>query len=210
MTSYRSRLLGFDIRLSPDDYLESAWDKERRLSYLLRPKTEWPLSVDTLVWPSVFFPKIYGTQPLIAVDPETAISGFWLNLQLMGAAFASAWKRQTLGIPIGIHLFAEEGLSADQFGSLVLETHPIPEECPEGSGFLGYDVADSGLISGLCNCGFLPGPEKNRWQAEWEDHLNEFGLLRTLDAALGFRDATDQRVPEHAPFYVFGISRLPA
>jgi hypothetical protein len=209
MTAYHSRLLGFDVRLSSEEYLSAHWNEESRLLYLLRPAVEWPLSVDTVVLPSVFFPKVYGTEVMIPVDPETETYGYWLNLQAMRVAFSKGWKRSTRGIFIGIHLVAAEGLTSDQFGSRVLEAHPAPQECPKGSDLLGYDVADSGLTSALCSCGYITREEKNRWQAEWEQHLNGFGLLKTQDLALEFRETSDRRVPEHAPFYVFGLWKLP-
>jgi hypothetical protein len=47
-------LVGFDIRLSAEQYVELWWDQKHRDEYLLRPDTPWPLSVDGLVWPSMF------------------------------------------------------------------------------------------------------------------------------------------------------------
>src|SRR3990170_299467 len=47
------RLLGFDARelwLSPDDL----WDAQRKETFLLRFDVGKPLSIDTLVWPSLF------------------------------------------------------------------------------------------------------------------------------------------------------------
>ena len=52
--------LGFDVRLEPEDYLNRVWTSERRSEYLLDPQTSWPLSVDLMVWPSIF--KYSSTQ----------------------------------------------------------------------------------------------------------------------------------------------------
>jgi hypothetical protein len=47
------RLLGFDVREVPQ-VAAGLWDGARRTTFLLRPEVRWPLSVDTLVWPSRF------------------------------------------------------------------------------------------------------------------------------------------------------------
>ena len=47
-------LLGFDIRLRPEHCVEKLWNQERRVTYLLLPEGKWPLSVDKMVWPSLF------------------------------------------------------------------------------------------------------------------------------------------------------------
>jgi hypothetical protein len=33
-------------------------------------------------------------------------------------------------------------------------------------------------------------------------------LLKTLEDAVEFREVCDRRVPEHSPFWIFGVSRL--
>ncbi len=208
MSSDGLRLLGFDVRLSPAEYLNSQWKQERRGVYLLGPSVDWPLSVDSYVWPSAFFAKAYGAKSMIPIDADAEYYGYWLDLLAMKAAFERGWEGAGPGIPIAVSLYRGEELTSDQFGSRVLETHPTPRECPEGTQFLGYDVADSGLISGLSNCGYSP-EEGIAWAEEWRQHLNDHGLLKSLDAAVRFAKATDGRVPEHAPFYVFGLSRLP-
>jgi hypothetical protein len=210
MSSFNPRLLGYDVRLSAEDYLEANWDAERRALYLLRPTVEWPLSVDTLVWPSVFFSKVYGSQAPIRVDPGVELRGWWLRLEEMRAAFKAGWKGSTPGVPVAITVFPRDGFGDSYPVGSVLETESLPEppESPRGGRFLGFDVADASLISGLCGCGY-GSDEAAEWRASWEMHLNQFGLIDTLDAALRFRSATDERVREHAPFYVFGISRLP-
>jgi hypothetical protein len=43
----------------------------------------------------------------------------------------------------------------------------------------------------------------------WGDRLNLFGLLATLEDAVAFRQVCDERVAEHAPFWVYAPWRLP-
>ncbi|QRK05845.1 hypothetical protein JQX13_37765 [Archangium violaceum] len=53
-------------------------------------------------------------------------------------------------------------------------------------------------------CGYTES-EAPGLRAQWSGHLNEHHLLGDLGRALEFRDASDERVPEHAPFFVFGL-----
>ena len=68
----------------------------------------------------------------------------------------------------------------------------------------GYDVADHGLTGGLSNCGY-GAAEKPDWRRTWSHRLNDHGLLTTLADADAFAEACDRRVPEHAPFFAFGL-----
>lgn len=70
--------------------------------------------------------------------------------------------------------------------------------------FLGYDVADSGLISALSNCGWCAA-DKARAVAKWKEKLNPNHLFRDFNPAVEFVEFSDVRVEEHAPFYVYGI-----
>jgi hypothetical protein len=73
--------------------------------------------------------------------------------------------------------------------------------------FLGYDVTDS-MYSGLVNCGYTED-EKPILQETWVPRLNEYGLLRNLEDAVEFKEMTNKRVPEHAPFFVYKLFRDP-
>ena len=84
-----------------------------------------------------------------------------------------------------------------------------PGHPPSGWQLLGYDVGDRWLLSGLCNCGWEPG--EIRPPAAWSAAaLNEHHLFRDPDPAFGFAEITSLRVPEHAPFFVYSLYRLPA
>jgi hypothetical protein len=220
--SVNQLLIRFDVRLHKDDYVAAFWDEERRDQFLLRPEIEWPLSADPLVWPSVFFSKIfrdatslpYGS---IEVDPAIDDGNYWLNLEQMKTHYETHKVPNTNGIVVAIQLFSEKAPTDGvisysihdgiQCGLIVEDT--TPSECPVGSELLGYDVADASWISGLANCGYDPD-EKKQLVRSWAPRLNSFGLLETLDHAVEFRQLCDKRVPEHAPFWVYGITRLPA
>ncbi len=72
---------------------------------------------------------------------------------------------------------------------------------------LGFDVADAGLVSGLSNCGYDQA-EIAALRSSWATHLNEHHLFTDVRRAFSFRDLSDPRVPEHAPFFVYGLYLL--
>jgi len=60
------------------------------------------------------------------------------------------------------------------------------------------------LLSGLSNCGYV-GRESETFRARWRGRLNEHLLFTELTPAFEFRQLSDARVPEHAPFFVCGL-----
>lgn len=213
------RLVRFDVRLHRDDYVDTFWSVEHRNQYLLRPEIEWPLSIDPLVWPSVFFSRPasdldrYAT---IDVDTKVDDGDYWLNLEQMRTYYQTHRQPGSRGVFVAIHLFSEQPLDekvryytlpGDILCGFELKG-TVPAEPPPGSKFLGYDVADPARISGLANCGYTP-EEKQQLAPLWQPGLNSCGLLTDLEKALEFKDLCDKRVPEHAPFWIWGISQLP-
>lgn len=71
---------------------------------------------------------------------------------------------------------------------------------------LGYDVADETMTSALMNCGFT-GADAGTAAASWGARLNERHLFRSVEDALAFRAEAELRIPEHAPFFVYGLYR---
>jgi hypothetical protein len=74
---------------------------------------------------------------------------------------------------------------------------------------LGYDVCDEWGLSGLSNCGLEPGREDvAALRAKWGPLLNRAHLFDSRDAAAAFAHASDARVEEHAPFFVYELWRV--
>jgi hypothetical protein len=72
---------------------------------------------------------------------------------------------------------------------------------------LGYDIADDVFLSGLSNCSYSDD-EKALLRPTWSRRLNQFHLFDHADDASQFHRITETRVPEHAPFFVFGVYLL--
>jgi hypothetical protein len=52
-------------------------------------------------------------------------------------------------------------------------------------------------------------PEKMaQARLQWGTHINDSGLLKTLESGFEFKAFSDARVPEHAPFYVYEILKV--
>jgi hypothetical protein len=72
---------------------------------------------------------------------------------------------------------------------------------------LGYDVADYDLLGGLTNCGYTP-EEAASLAPVWAPRLNEWHLFGNPGDAVAYAAVTARRVPEHAPFFGYGIYQL--
>jgi len=208
-------LVGFDIRLGRCEYLTTLWDKKRRSTYLLQPEIEWPLSVDTSVWPSVFYyphENMRATHPL----PEQAISvcardtrglalELWSHRDEMESVFAEHKQRLIIkGISVAVVIEDANDLLSEEYWRAVLQPPLSLSQLPTTWRFLGYDIADRYMISGLSNCGYADD-EKRLLQPYWSTRLNHFGLLTTLADAREYRQITERRIPQHKPFYIWSL-----
>ncbi|HSI75133.1 MAG TPA: hypothetical protein VK957_04545 [Lunatimonas sp.] len=181
------KLIGFKCGEMEKDFLET-WDLQRRKLYLLSDKISKPLSVDNSVWEN-------------AIEVENPnIYGLWKDLSLL--------NRKTEKINFDLWRAAVTILLSDQNQSrepLIESIVTNPENMQNlSTDFLGYDVADDALTSGLMNCGYTEPDEK----MDWASQINEYHLFSSRDAAIKFKTYSDKRIPEHAPFRVFGIYKL--
>jgi hypothetical protein len=176
-------LLGFDARRR-----DAAPPRERLFGFLLRPDISQTLSVDTLIWPT-------------AVEDSPAWVGmnapFWEDLVSLERHVAGG-EPHTL---IAATWHFAPGEARGPVGPYIGPTTPLARD-PEWK-LLGYDVADP-TISGLSNCGYSE-QELRELSPVWGRRLNERGLFDDPADAFAFRDLTNLRVPEHAPFFVLGL-----
>jgi hypothetical protein len=63
------------------------------------------------------------------------------------------------------------------------------------------------LTSGLTNCGYS-ATEHVKWGRLWHAKINQSHLFDEATDALTFAEATNVRVPEHAPFFVWAMMAL--
>jgi hypothetical protein len=190
------RLLGFDAGENEQDGRKTPIPIHVREVFLLRPEIELPYSVDGHVWPSVW--------GMSDQSPDNE-NGLWLNLARMQQQLVEHGRTAIL---VAVELLVPSNLPAFGFPYSLIDSTPEPQTVPEGSTCLGFDVADSGFWSGLSNCGYSE-EDRARLRPAWQSKINDFGLLKSEQDAIMFKGMTDARVPEHAPFWVYKLYRLP-
>lgn len=168
------------------------WSGDRKRRFLLKNNINPPRSVDMAIWDD--FDKKHSEFQTCDVDCHPD--------------FELADDHSTLLISMPVtdyrHFFSYLDNSEIYWPQWIqcLNTDAIQLD------FLGYDVADFMLMSGINNCGYEVGDRKLFEQ--YIPYINEYGLVSDLDAADSIRKLNDQRVPEHAPFYIFGIYEIKA
>ena len=214
-------LLGYDIRLTADAYVAQRWTGQHRETFLLRPETRWPVSVDSSVWPTVFrytdqksgFLGVPLAEEVQAAQPDFAhrVLDLWQDPEAMRHALKQSDAAPSLAgktVEMAVTLSADASVADIRRWSGLFEDADAfrTRQPPAHWQFLGFDVADDAMTSGLSNCGFTEA-EKPETQARFGGHLNYFGLFQRWTDADQFRMACNTRIPEHSPFYVFGIHR---
>ena len=195
-------LLGFDAREMWLDVAEY-WPEERKRTFLLRQDIVRPLSTDEYVWRSVFDVDISLQYP----QWTGPIQNLWDNLDTLQEYLDTTWSERTLPYWHMAVTLQEEVCEREN----LLEWHDrvsnlITTPRDPAWAFLGYDVSDKWLLSGLSNCGY--GTNETEIQILRETYasdLNEHHLFDSIKPAVDFMHFSDERVRAHAPFFVFGI-----
>jgi hypothetical protein len=175
--------IGFDLRLTTPD---PSWTADRRALHLLRRDVPLVRSVDAGVW-----------ERPPGLPPSAEVGGLWPDLPDLLAAARALDRADAVVVRItALEQDEEAPEDLDLVGS-AFERHDL----------LGYDVADYYLMSGLAHCGYSPD-EAVSLAPPWVPLLNERHLFGTPEDAAAYVEVTDRRVPEHAPFYAYGIYQL--
>lgn len=202
-------LLGFDLRACSKDYVSREWHPERRATYLLKTDVEWPLSVDTAVWPSLFHftSRLQNYRPVETVDVEPSsdrqlILRLWDDVAGMEAMVRTRMQHDMCFVRVAIELCQDGTILGEGPWDLVMQS-PQNGRAATDWRSIGFDVADADFVSGLMNCGYKE--EELAKLSEWSQDLNEFGLFGDMGRASEFRRLANERVPEHAPFFVYRL-----
>jgi hypothetical protein len=182
---------GADVRVPLADP-DRDWNDVRREQFLLRTDVSRPASVDRMVW---------------GVPAEEAAATIgdplpWVTIDEVRRKVHDAALRAVV-LVIGLAV-ADSVEANDANGRMGIHTELVIQPSWQ---FLGFDVAD-GSISGLCDCGY-ENDEARVLRPAWAPRLNVHGLFGDAADAFAFRDVTNTRVSEHAPFFVYGLWVLP-
>ncbi|MEQ1505407.1 MAG: hypothetical protein ABMB14_24460 [Myxococcota bacterium] len=187
--SYEEVVIGFDARV-PTGRLADGWDDDRRAQFLLGDAPA-PLSVDEAVWP----------RTMTTVSEESLTDGSFEVLTPRFASLEDALAHADPGeVVIGITAWRGPGEPELPAGP-AWPMKPDPDWTR-----LGWDVVSGVFPSALSNCGY--GDERDDWRDRWGPELNQNHLFESLPIAFAFRDASNRRVPEHAPLSVLGLYRV--
>lgn len=177
LNSPSERFLGYDLRTNQDE-----WGYPRREQFLLRTEVTRPLAADISVWPA----------PLRANNSTNLVSD-WV---LLIAEYLRNGATNTS--PVILSVTIHDSNSDHRYD--------LPRN-DEMWAFLGYDVGDSCMVSGLSNCGYNQ-LSVMQLRERWNRFINAHHLFDQIDLALEFAEMSNHRVPEHAPFFVYGLYRV--
>jgi hypothetical protein len=177
----------------------------------------YPLSVDKTVWPSRFRigQEVLQFDKDILVDSATGNSyfmafGLWEGLGEMIAEYVPC---QGGDCAIAVFVYVPDasvddraivGGTNDSWWTAIMEAEPQPSDIQDDWIELGYDVANSGFLSALSNCGFSDD-ERDKMRALWRSQINHIGLLADLDAAKMYCVDAHRRAASDGPFFVFKL-----
>lgn len=186
-------ILGYQARC-PITELQRIWPQERRALYLLDPFVKLPLSVDRAAWPETDSIEI---KHMLFIDHFTD-------------EFSAPNGLDLYSVKESIDEFFNANLIAIDFDKSVAgflrEKNSIAgTKYYSATRFIGYDVCDNNLISGLTNCA-LSHEEKNLLQLRYAKNLNEYGLFKDDTYAREYTLEMDRLIPEHQPFLVAGLN----
>jgi hypothetical protein len=197
------QVVGYDAREMWFD-LDANWPEARRQRYLYRPTVKKPLSVDTAVWPSIF--SVDGKAKWASHFGYQESWSDLFELQSSITKYHEVHPVSPFRI-IAIVLFLGEYTRGDSTDwSIRIPYRITPDRIEEDWQFLGYDVADSFMLSVLSNCNLPPDPEGSGLRKKFGAQLNDFHLFDSFDWAVEFKRLSDERFRgSHAPCFVFGL-----
>ena len=180
---------GYSIRTLD---IDSDWTQKRREEFLLIPDVEVPKSVDSNVWQEISSQMVetnFGKMPL----PQ------WGDREKM---LLSCDYRPSMTdmAELTIIVFVDDDEIPPEY-IVANDIEPI-ESC--AGHFIGYDIADEGLTSSVSNCGYSEA-EIVFAKSNYAEKINKHGLFDDLLVANSFLEYSLRRVPEHSPFYVYGL-----
>jgi len=181
-------LLGFDIREMW--FGMNNWSRQLQNEYLIEQQIEKPLTVDASIWLSVFDIHCLPGVP----EWRGGIQRLWKDITEMNEHFAHIPRLYRLSQTIAVTLCMSMLGSAEK--SAWGDIHDYKPFNPSVSvKFVGYDVADHFLTSGLLSFRY-PEAERSAYRQNWGKHLNKYHLFTDYGSANEFRQLTDRQIGE--------------
>jgi hypothetical protein len=191
-------LIGFDHRRWPPPIVDDTYKNE----YLYRTDLDQVLSVDTMIWPRT---SISVKSLDDWVSPNHPL---WTDLAEMCGALNLESRPPPSCAIVGISRWCEDAAEVEESDVWPHTLQVFPTIRSSEWKFLGHDIADTDLLSGLLNCGFEGfeiDEEVRNLRESWTPFLNSWHLIEGAAKAWEFKDYANSRAPEHAPFFVHGL-----
>jgi hypothetical protein len=199
--TFEERIVGYDAR---EFWRPFDWSEENRNRFLYRLDITKPLSVDVLIWQSIFVSESRRS-PI----KQFGFQSFWSDFTLLRKAITIAHSEQPFR---EYRMIAAVVVLGDYSKHNPINWNDrVPSVTPDQRGadwkLIGYDVADQWALSGLSDCGFVSGyDDVPALRQRWGPLLNKWHLFDDLDAAIEFKHKSDERMKsDHAPFFVYGL-----
>ncbi len=189
-------LLGFDARRMVVTF-DDEWDTSSRETFLLKHNIQMPLSVDEMIWkPLITDDMVFDLPP-----KYSWVQHLWMDLDKL-RDFIKLSKVHYWEIAV-TQFFDEETFAQNGIYHVPLNPQSIQPDWT----FLGYDVAEEVLLSGLMNMGYKP-EIKPQISREFADELNSYHLFKDYEVAKKFAVWNQTRDAGHGPWFVTGLYRI--
>lgn len=183
-------LIGYSIRSLLED---KSWTQDRRQHFLINPNIDLPKSVSTSVWENI--------DDFIEENDDYSLFlssyGFQDRKELSRLSCYNKMQTDKIMVRSCLHYL-------HFVPTFVWALGMLPYQDDDGFFFMGYDIADGGMTSGLFNCGYNTD-ELKYCKERYFSSLNHHGLFESFDIALDFLHYTNKRVEDHAPFYIYSL-----
>lgn len=209
------RIIGFDVRYAPATFVRDRWEPPTRELYLVDPTVPVPLSVDRTVWPSRFRMQDAEPPPITRLDdilvPRNDDTAYFEAFDLwpsFGWMFMHHKESAAGDCAVAIGLVEERaygpGFNPDSWWRAIYPTAFPASQLDPAWPLLGFDAANSGMLSALTNCG-RTGPLADATRQTYGSRLTEHGLLKEEADAVKFAEEANRWAQGDGPFYAFAI-----
>lgn len=199
-------ILGYQLRV-PIGQLSAYWTRNRRNQYLLEPNIDSPLSVDRTVWPTVdsalAAAALFDDFESGPYQAPNGLSLFRLK-KSVGNSIASLLKNGEVIVAIGAEkTIANHLCNKHKIDLSVSDRQPADLSLQ----FLGFDVCDEWLLSGLMNCG-VGADDHATLKERYSAFINKDGLFNNIEISTNYATEMNRHVYEHAPFFPASLFRM--
>ena len=194
-------LLGFQLRIIAK---KIKWSQERRQQYLLIQDIRYPLSVDKTVWPYHENKEDKASMFQDSDIEDSPPNG--LNVYNLKNMPSQNYKNKENFTLVAITTTPNAASSLKEMHKINSTSYTIEDIKNSNWEFLGYDIADKHLISGLMNFGHSK-EEKDTLLSTYISNINLHGLLSTGEIAQKYANHCNDRYKNHAPFFIYGLCK---